>query len=137
MALIQSNGYFDNQYFSEDELKCKGSGELQLAPGFLGELVHLRDHLRFPMIVNSCCRSPEHNKKVGGHPSSLHLTENNKWDTGGSIAVDISIEGWSDPKVASFINCAKLFGWSVGIAETFIHIDKRIQVGLPRREWVY
>lgn len=137
MALIQSNGYFDNPYFSEDELKCKGSGELKLAPGFLGELIHLRRELDLPMRVNSCCRSPEHNEKVGGHPSSLHLTENDKWMTGGSMAVDISTEYFASWEIDNLREFALSFGWSVGIAETFIHLDKRIQVGLPQRVWTY
>lgn len=137
MPLLQSNGYFENPYFSKNELKCKGSGELQLAPGFLGELIHLRQSFGFPMVPTSCCRSPEHNEKEGGHYRSLHLTVNEHWNTGGSLAIDISTIGWEDGRKSDLENKARSLGWSVGVAKTFIHLDKRIQVGLPQREWAY
>lgn len=138
MALIQSNGYFDNPYFSEDELKCKGSGVLILARGFLGELIALRKQWGSPLIVTSCCRTPTHNKKIGGHPSSLHLTENEKWNTEGTIAIDISMDSFKDDvDFQQFRLIALSFGWSVGIANTFVHLDKRIHVGLPQHEWTY
>lgn len=136
MAPIQSNGYFDNPYFSEDELKCKGTGELQLAPGFLGSLLVLRELYGRPMSVTSCCRSPEHNKKINGHPNSLHLTKNDKWNTGGTLAIDVSISNYSNWD-SELRESAELLGWSLGVGKTFIHLDMRKLIGLPTIVWEY
>lgn len=133
----KSNGYFDNPYFSEDELKCQGTGELNLAPGFLGELIFLRESWAVPLTVNSCCRSPEHNEKIGGHKRSLHLTQNPDRPYNGTMAIDISTRGWSDEDREDFQFFCEVHGWSVGVAETFIHLDRRIQFGLPRATFYY
>ena len=134
--MMQSNGYFENPYFSEDELRCKGSGELNLAPGFLGLLVHLREDIDRAFIVNSCCRSPEHNTAIGGHPKSLHLTQNDR-SINGTMAIDISTAGWSDDFQRDFIESAQCLGWSTGQANTFIHLDARILLGHSRADFTY
>lgn len=129
------NNYFGNKYFSKDELKCKGTGELKLSPGFLGELVWLREVFDRPMVVTSCCRSPEHNKNVGGHPRSLHLTESDYWPAKGTLAIDIATpnEGYR----WDLIPLARQLGWSVGHGKGFIHLDKRTHIGLTRAEFDY
>lgn len=129
------NNFFDNPYFTEEELKCKGSGELMLAPGFLGELVWLRTILDRPMVVTSCCRSPEHNTAVGGNPRSLHLTVNEHWNTGGTLAIDILTR--DEEYRTELIMLARELGWSVGFGNGFLHLDKRIQIGLPRSDFDY
>ena len=132
--MTQSN-YFDNKFFKEEELKCKGSGELLLAPGFLGELVWLRSIFGRPMVVTSCCRSPEHNKKIGGHPRSLHLTENEHWPTKGTLAIDIATP--TEEYRWELLIVARENGWSVGHGKGFLHLDKRTHIGLPRAEFDY
>lgn len=129
------NGYFDNKYFSADELKCKGTGELKLAQGFLGELIWLREVFGRPMVVTSCCRSPEHNKKIGGNKNSLHMTVNEKWCTSGTLALDISTP--NEDYRTELLMLAREMGWSVGHGHGFLHLDKRIQIGLPRTEFDY
>jgi len=42
--------------------------------GFVNWLGALRQKVGKPFIINSACRTPAHNKAVGGHPRSLHLT---------------------------------------------------------------
>lgn len=132
---MQSTNYFDNPYFSEDELKCKGTGELLLAPGFLGELVWLRKIFDKPMVVTSCCRSPEHNTKVGGNPRSLHMTVNEHHNTGGTLAIDILTK--DDEYRNELIRLSRELGWSIGYGKGFLHLDKRIQIGLPRTDFDY
>lgn len=132
--MLQSNGYFENPYFSEDELRCKGSGELNLAPGFLGMLVNFRSSWDRPLTVTSCCRSPEHNTAVGGHPKSLHLTENNR-SINGTMAVDISTAGWKEETIRDFLDDAAFAGFSTGHASTFVHLDARILLGRSRADY--
>ena len=133
---MSNNGFFDNPYFTSRELKCKGEdGILQLAPGFLGELVWLREVFNKPMIVTSCCRTPAHNMEINGNPNSLHLTVNERWNTGGTLAIDI--QTLTGDYRSDLINTARSLGWSIGHGNTFVHLDKRIQIGLPRTEFSY
>lgn len=127
--------YFDNPYFKRTELECKGSGILQLAPGFLGELVWLRKVFDKPMVVTSCCRSPEHNYNVGGNLNSLHLTDNPKWDSRGTLAIDILTK--DEEYREDLIRLARELGWSVGFGKGFLHLDKRTHIGLPRTDFDY
>lgn len=135
MSYTPLTGYFDNKYFTEDELKCKGSGKLHLHPGFLGELVWLRQIFGKPMVVTSCCRSPEHNKKIGGHPHSLHLTSNPHRLTSGTMAIDIATP--NDDYRNELIRVARELGWSIGYGKGFLHLDRRIGIGMPRTDFDY
>ena len=133
--MLSFDGYFDNPYFSRDELECKGTGYLALSPGFLGELVWLRKIFDKPMIVTSCCRTPEHNNKVGGNPRSLHLTVNPHWDTSGTLAIDILTK--DEEYREELIRLARELGWSIGHGKGFLHLDKRTHIGLPRTDFDY
>lgn len=134
--MLQSNGYFENPFFSIGELRCKGSGDFKLAPGFLGMLINLRMQAGKPFIVNSCCRSPEYNKEIKGHPRSLHLTDHNR-GINGTLAIDISVSDWPEEVVDTFIKEAGKLGWSTGRAKSFIHLDARILLGLSRTDFTY
>jgi hypothetical protein len=130
MKMLNDSGYFENSYFSEDELKCQGSGELNLAPGFLGMLTWLRIIMDEPMIVTSACRSPEHNRAIGGHPKSLHLTQNDR-SINGTMAVDIAVDRTTDVGERYFddlTDTARHLGWSVGA---------RILLGRSRADFTY
>lgn len=129
------DNFFENKFFKREELSCKGTGILQLSPGFLGELVWLRTVFDKPMVVTSCCRTPEHNKKIGGNPNSLHMTENKKHNTKGTMAIDILTK--SDEYREDLIRVARDLGWSVGFGKGFLHLDRRIQIGLPRTDFEY
>lgn len=116
--------------FSESELACKGSGMLILAPGFGAALVKLRLALGQPMSVNSACRSAEHNRRVGGHPRSLHVCDQPHWPTGGCCAIDIAMrDGAYNLKL---MGLAWQQGWAVGInfPKNFIHLDRRADFGI-------
>lgn len=132
---MQQSNYFKNSLFSEEALSCKGTGELKLSPGFLGELIWLRTVFGKPMVVTSGCRSLSHNNKVGGHPRSFHLTENVHWGTGGTLAVDISTP--TEEYRWELIQLARQLGWSIGHGSGFLHLDKRTHIGLPRAEFDY
>lgn len=129
-------------YFTHDELKCPCCNECVLMEGFLDKLNEIREALGNPMIVNSACRCLKHNMKVGGKGKSFHLI-NAKDITGltGACAVDISTFMWPDAKRDKFLALARVGGWSVGLANSFIHIDRRVdypESGWKRRaEWTY
>lgn len=120
--------------FTDDELRCKGSGLLRLAQGFAQHLRELRLEFGRPMVVTSCCRSHEHNRRVGGHPHSLHVCDRPHWPTGGAAAIDIACH---DPaERARLARLALNLGWSVGVAGTFVHLDRRGEY-TPRPQAVF
>ena len=112
-----------------------------LQGGFLNWLCFLRMATGKPFIINSACRSLEHNKAVGGHPRSLHLMDNPVHPTNGTMAVDISVAGWSNGEIKKLLDTAMspLLGFSVGRGEKkgFIHVDMRTWIGLPQHEFYY
>lgn len=125
------------KYFSDKELACKGTGIIKLDPLFEKELPLLRETWGKPLIPTSVCRSPEHNAKVGGHPNSLHLTENPTHKTQGCCAIDIRWHDWDDDVQLEFARLAWSMGWSVGLHNRFIHLDRRDTAGLRQACFVY
>lgn len=123
-------------YFKVKELACKGTGEFKADPLFLCYLSVLRHKMGKPFIINSGCRAPSHNKAVGGHPNSLHSTENPKYPTA-TMAVDVSTRGWTEAERQKLIKIAKADGWNIGLAETFLHLDRGQDVGISARTWNY
>ena len=110
-------------YFSDDELRCKGSGVILLAEGFAHKLDEFREHFGRPMYVNSGCRSYAHNISVGGHPNSSHIYDHPDRQFKGSYAVDIRCTNGADR--AEMVKAGLLLGWSIGINKTFVHFDRR------------
>ena len=39
------------KYFSEEELRCKGTGELKMMEEFMSKLIKLREKLGQPMVL--------------------------------------------------------------------------------------
>lgn len=116
---------FNNKtYFTEAELKCKGSGKLILADGFADMLLELRLKYNKPMIITSACRSEEHNKKVGGAANSFHICDNGI----GCLAIDVSChDGRSRLEL---VRLGIALGWSIGVHKSFIHLDQRDLLGI-------
>ena len=63
----------ENEYFSIEELKCKGTDECQMDDGFLEKLIKIREDLGRPMIITSGYRHPAHNSAIGGVKDSPHV----------------------------------------------------------------
>jgi hypothetical protein len=123
------------EFFSEKELGCKGTGVVKLDPRFAVALPELRRAWGEPVIINatqgSICRTPEHNAKVGGNANSLHMTENAKWPTLGTMAIDWPWRGWPVEKQLAFARLAWGMGWAVGLHNGFCHVDRRKDLNLP------
>jgi len=97
----------------------------------------LRRKWGMPLTPTSVCRTPQHNAKVGGNPRSLHLTENPKWQTFGTMAADISWRDWHKEKKLKFAKLAWDLGWSIGLHNSFCHIDRRVEAGLEQKVFLY
>ena len=129
-----------SEHFTREELACPTSGKLILAPGFIDALESLRVNHGHPMAVTSGCRSGEHNDwlKSRGYkasPNSFHLIGNEKYGTD-TCAVDIKRPAGDD--LARLVQMALAEGWSVGIAKTFIHLDRRAaHTDLPKVVYDY
>lgn len=121
--------------FTFHELMCKGTGKMELAPGFANKLIELRETWDKPMIVNSCCRSFVHNAKIGGNPKSLHVYDTPFWPTGGTCAIDIAMK--DSIQRAALVKLALEMGWWAGINETFVHLDRRIDFGIADRPGIF
>lgn len=128
------------EFFGADECACKGTGVIKMDPRFAEALPLLRKAWGSPLGASSICRTPAHNKAERGHPSSLHLTENPKWPTLGSMAADIKWRNWPVQRKLAFARLAWSMGWSVGLHSSFCHIDRRGDLGLanlPQNVFLY
>lgn len=113
------------QFFTQQDLQCKcGCKSLRLMPGFLTRLVELQEALGFSLEINSCCRCPEHNANVGGHPRSLHQTLNAGHGLAGTCAIDLRLPVGHAKRQKVWDTAWKL-GWSIGDNPRFLHIDRR------------
>tara|TARA_R100001510_G_C7558030_1_gene139157 strand:- start:169 stop:552 length:384 start_codon:yes stop_codon:yes gene_type:complete len=106
------------KYFSEDELRCKGTSECNMNPEFMEKLVALREEYDSPMIITSGYRNAEHNASIGGSSKSAHIH---------GCAVDVAVSG---SNAYNLIKLAFEHGFSgIGVAQKgphnsrFVHID--------------
>ena len=120
--------------FSVDELKCKGTGKYpDMTPeiaAFMDRLQGIRDVAKFPLIISSGYRAPEHNSRVSKTgKTGPHTT---------GRAVDIAIRG---EEAFVLVRLAMLHGMTgVGISQKgktrFIHLDDLTDGPRPRI-WSY
>ena len=110
-----------------DEIACNCCGFIDIDYRFLWHWGVIRQEWGAPLKMTSICRCPKHNKAVGGHKSSLHLTSNQKHGTT-THAGDISTAHCDSRLKKEFSKLAQNLGWSIGCAENFIHIDRRTDV---------
>jgi len=103
-----------SKHFNRQEFSCKcGCGFDTIDAKTLEALEAVREHFNAPVVINSANRCPSHNASVGGATRSQHLY---------SRACDIVVKGVEVPVVAAYI---ETLGLSVGIYETFTHMDTR------------
>lgn len=106
--------------FNSNEFQCKCDKEHDniIHVMLVSKLIELRRELSMPIYINSGYRCPEHNKAVGGVSNSMHVE---------GRAADITVtdfEHWK-PVLLKLIDRIGFNG--VGIYDTFIHVDTRIE----------
>ena len=72
------------------------------------------DHFICSVFITSGCRCAEHNKKVGGHPRSMHML---------ARAGDCKFQGVSPDLVWVYLNGKFPDQYGLGLYNSFIHID--------------
>ena len=128
------------RYFTEEELQCPSGKVVRLAEGFGEKLDELRGALGKPIVLTSACRTTAHINWLlqRGYPAStnsFHLIDNPKYGTD-TCAVDITMPDSVYRK--DIIKLALEEGWTVGVAKTFVHIDRRSDyTDLPQIVYVY
>jgi hypothetical protein len=124
-------------YFPVKELACRCCGVVKLDIRMAVMLPALRKSWGKTLTPTSVCRCPKRNVAVGGHPRSLHLTENAFWATNGSGAADIFWDDWPMFVKLQFARMAHEHGFRVGLHNNFCHIDIGRELGISARPFLY
>jgi len=113
--------------FSRSEFACKcGCGFDNIKEHHVLMLQKIRDKVGFGMHITSGCRCQNHNDAVGGVPNSAHPR---------GEASDISC--MDAEQRFKLVYAALEIGFNrIGIAKTFIHLDKDPFLPSPRI-WTY
>ena len=119
-------------YFSIDELKCKGTDECNMDEGFMERLVTLRHKFNKPMVISSGYRSSSYNQVIGGARNSPHLY---------GKAVDVLVSGKAAHKL---IGLAIQHGFTgIGVSQRgpyesrFLHLDTMDNSDIHPRPWIW
>lgn len=114
-----------SKFFSDDELKCKCCGKIDMDQSFLNRLDLLRQAFGGPLIITSGYRCKPYNEKIKGSKNSQHCL---------GRAVDIACaEG---DKRHKLVSAAMYLGFSgVGLDGAFCHVDTRLDP--PKVLWMY
>ena len=106
------------EFFTEQEMQCRGTGECDMNERFMSKLIELRKKFNEPMIITSGYRHPAHNMAIGGARYSAHTK---------GRAVDVSITGKEAYRLVRLAFDAGMTGIGVAqrgpIIKRFIHID--------------
>jgi uncharacterized protein YcbK (DUF882 family) len=107
--------------FTWREISCKcGCNSAYVQQEALTKLQSLRDLLGKPITLNSACRCPIHNARVGGAPQSQHrATENSP-----STAFDISLHEQDKEAIIHAAKAVDFKGLGVNY-NSFVHVDNR------------
>lgn len=117
MKMYAHYDQFDQEWrwknFTAKELSCKCCGEYYHDPESLDLLQRSREISGKPYKINSAHRCVEHNKAVGGMPSSMHL----------KIAFDVSLKGHGKKPLLQALHDGGFT--TFGMYASFIHTDIR------------
>jgi hypothetical protein len=125
-------------YFKDSELACTHCGMLKIHRGFRDELNGLRAEFGLPMKISGPGRCKAHNAAVGGHPRSLHIMDEPQQEgQQGMLGVDVATPDGSYR--GKLFAVAWKRGWSIGwnAKKRFLHLDRRIDVGLKQTSFDY
>ena len=106
-------------HFDRSEFACQcGCGFDTVDTQLMTLLECVRHHFGKPVIINSACRCPEHNEKIGGSNNSQHTK---------GRAADIRVIGHTPEELAEFAE-SLMEGWGgIGVypKKNFVHLDTR------------
>jgi len=106
-----------SKHFDRSEFACKcGCGFDVVDVQLLEMLEDIRERFMKPVKINSACRCPEHNKAVGGSPTSQHLL---------GKAADIVVSDEQPGFIGNYVDAKREDSFGIGVYETFTHIDCR------------
>lgn len=121
----------DYPFFPDYEVTCHcGCGNNRVSPRFMRKLIAARTDAEIPFSMNRICSCPGHNAKIGGSPTSSHISTSGKMACAGDIAC-------SDSACRGIIVTALIKAGfrRIGIAKTFIHVDDDPKK--PECIWLY
>lgn len=120
---------YASPHFKWTELECRcgrrcnedGTGQSRyVQEAALVKLETLRESLG-PLRINSCCRCPVHNAKIGGAPLSMHRATPSR----PARAFDVRLDY---PKNDIIVAAAEAGFKGIGVNyRTFVHVDNRIR----------
>ena len=120
------------EYFTKDELKCKGTDECNMDEDFMSKLIALRKEFNEPMVISSGYRHASYNQVIGGAKNSPHLY---------GKAVDVLVSGRTAYRL---MKMAMQHGFTgIGISQRgshekrFLHIDTMESSDIHPRPWVW
>ena len=120
------------EYFTEKELRCKGTDECQMDEDFMARLVSLRKDFNEPMIISSGYRHESYNQVIGGAKNSPHLY---------GKAVDVLVSGKTAYRL---MKLAIQYGFTgIGVSQRgphdgrFLHIDTMDSSNIHPRPWIW
>ena len=119
------------EFFTEQEMQCKGTGVCDMNEAFMSKLIKLRKKFNQPMIITSGYRHPAHNMAIGGTRNSAHTK---------GRAVDVLVMG---KEALRLVRLALDIGMTgIGVAQRgaherrFIHLDDMTSETHPR-PWIW
>ena len=112
------------EHFDIDEFDCQETGENQMDTDFIYALDELREACGFPFRITSGYRSPSHTIEARKSSPGTHSE---------GIAADIAVSGGAQRR-AIVENAIRLGFNGIGVAKTFVHVDKR---KTPPVMWTY
>ncbi len=112
----------NSKYFNIEEFACKDGTQVpeeyyDNVQELMDNLDVLRDHLGYPIVINSGYRTAEYNKSVGGAKKSQHLT---------ASAADIRLNvtpSVVQKSIKKLMKDGDMKKGGLGIYSTFTHYD--------------
>lgn len=106
-----------SEHFDRTEFACHcGCGFATVDVELLQVLENLRKHFASPISINSACRCPAYNSKVGGEPKSKHMY---------GLAADIVVGSVSPTTVYNYLVECYPGKYGIGKYAAWTHIDVR------------
>jgi uncharacterized protein YcbK (DUF882 family) len=104
------------KYFKREDFNCQHTGKNEMQDSFIRQLDEVREVCGFPFIVTSGYRDKTHPvEKIKKTPGTGKHCQ--------GIAADIAVSGGAQR--CQIVKHATALGFSVGVAKTFVHVDKR------------